>query len=340
MKLEAHTMVAHRIALIVTLFLASTALAQQNEPLPTMQELQQLRDQKQWQPLLQKLSKVIVLKGNLAQSYDRYELLMMKGEAHAQLKQGPQAIQSFNDAAKEAKDQKDKAAVASSTALLFKRAQNFVYKRKSPTTQASDAKTIDVLDIEKRKEGFAALAADEYAALEGKAKNATKAPNLGGVIDIMKSLGDLRNAELASGGDTKLADQLIAPLAAHTKDLSSKVIATDRKKVEEIEKSANILIEVPDRSRPGTSRAPGATRYKKRGLMSTDSQTLKNIIQECNNIADGDKQLADEFGDAGKPLMEVVKEAQQVADKATAVLNADYTAVRDTPGTTGGTGTK
>src|SRR4051794_34839746 len=91
---KVNTMIRLRAALTILVsivLLSITAFAQpQTEPLPTMQELQQLRDQKQWQPLLQKLGRVTQLKGNAGQSYDRYELLMMKGEAHLQLKQAAQ----------------------------------------------------------------------------------------------------------------------------------------------------------------------------------------------------------------------------------------------------------
>src|SRR5215218_333150 len=85
-------------AFILAFVLSASSLvrAQANaDPIPTLQELQQLQTDKQWQPLLQKLSRVLGLRGDAAKNYDRYELFSMKGEAHAQLKQPVPAISAF-----------------------------------------------------------------------------------------------------------------------------------------------------------------------------------------------------------------------------------------------------
>src|SRR3954466_7136488 len=104
--------------IVCSLFAASFARGQAADPLPSMQELQQLQTEKQWQPLLQKLSRALSLRGDAAKTFDRYELFMMKGEAHAQLKQPAPAASAFADAVKEAGADKNRAAVAGSTALL------------------------------------------------------------------------------------------------------------------------------------------------------------------------------------------------------------------------------
>lgn len=320
------------IALFACAFISTGFARGQSDPLPTMQELQQLQIDKQWQPLLQKLSRVLSLRGDAAKNYDRYELFTLKGEAHAQLKQPAPAVSAFGDAAKEAASDKQRAAVASSTALLIKRANQFVYKRKSPATQPTDAKEIDVLDPAKRKDGFAALAADELAALKPKVKSAISASNLKPVIELMKSMDDLRNAELASAGETAMSDSLLPPLAAHSKELSAKYVADQKLKVDGIERSANTIDQV------GTDRrgAPGSgyreRKYKKRGLMSTDANSLKAAIAACNEIAEGDKQMAEAFGaDLGKPLLDVAEDARNVALKAENVLKTDYSVTTSDP---------
>ena len=313
------------ILLSCIVFTGTFASGQANDPLPSMQELQQLQTDKQWQPLLQKLSRVLSLRGDAAKNFDRYELFMMKGEAHAQLKQPAPAAIAFADAAKEAGPQKERVAVANSTALLIKRSQTFVYKRKTPTTQPGDAKEIDVLDPAKRQEGFAALAADELAVLQPKVKSATSANNLKPVIDVMKSMEDLRNAELASAGNTSMSDSLLPPLAAHSKELSSKYVAEQKQKVDAIEKSANQVVDSgPDR-RGAYGGRTYERKYKKRGLMSADSNNLKSAMAVCTEIAAGDKQMAEEFGpELGKPLLDVATEAATVAQRAEEVLKTDY----------------
>jgi hypothetical protein len=314
------------------LAVSSFVKGQAADPIPTMQELQQLQTDKQWQPLLQKLARVLSLRGDAAKNFDRYELFSMKGEAHAQLKQPAPAVSAFQDAAKEAGAQKERAAVASSTALLIKRSQSFVYKRKSPTTQPSDPKEIDVLDPAKRKEGFAALAADELATLQPKVKSATAANNLKPVVDLMKSMDDLRNAELASAGDTKMSDELLPPLAAHSTELSAKYVADQKMKVDAIERAANQAVDVgPDRRGAYQGRSIDR-KFKKRGLMSTDSANLRTAIATCNEIAAGDKEMAEEFGaELGKPLLDVATDAAAVAQKAETVLKTDYSITTSDP---------
>ncbi|MBC8108697.1 MAG: hypothetical protein H7Z14_19090 [Anaerolineae bacterium] len=319
---------------ILTFVLSGWSLvrAQAGDPLPSMQELQQLQTEKQWQPLLQKLSRVLSLRGDAAKTFDRYELFMMKGEAHAQLKQPAPAASAFADAAKEAAADKKRAALASSTALLIKRSQAFVYKRKSPTTQATDSKEIDVLDPAKRKEGFAALAADELAVLQPKVKAATTANNLKPVVDVMKSMDDLRNAELASAGNTSMSDSLLPPLATHSKELSAKYVAEQKQKVDAIDKVANQVVDSgPDRRGASGGRAY-ERRYKKRGLMSADSNNLKTAMAVCTEIAAGDRQMAEVFGaELGKPLQDVATEATAVAQRAEAVLKTDYSITVNDP---------
>ena len=316
----------------VAFVIAGFAHGQANEPLPSMQELQQLQTDKQWQPLLQKLQRVLALRGDAAKNYDRYALFMMKGEAQAQLKQPGPAASAFAEAAKEAQTDKNKAAVASATGLLIKRSQTFVYKRKSPTTQPSDPKEIDVLDPTKRKDGFAALAADELAALQPKVKAATSANNLKPVIELMKSMEDLRNAELAAEGNTSKSDSLLPPLAAHSKELSAKYVADQKRVVDDIEHKANQTIDVgPDRRGSYQGRS-FERKFKKRGLTSPDQSALKSAMQACNEIATGDKEMADAFGaDLGKPLLDVANDAKAVADKAETVLKADYTITTSDP---------
>ena len=316
----------------VVFVISGLAHGQVAEPLPSMQELQQLQTDKQWQPLLQKLQRVLSLRGDAAANYDRYALLMMKGEAHAQLKQPAPATSAFADAAKEAQADKNRAAVASSTALLIKRSQSFVYKRKSPSTQPTDPKEIDVLDPAKRKDGFVALAADELAALQPKVKSATTANNLKPVVELMKSMSDLRNAELAAEGNTTKSDSLLPPLAAHSKELSAKYVADQKRIVDNIEHTANQTIDVgPDRRGAYQGRSL-ERKFKKRGLMSNDQTALKNAIQACTEIALGDKEMADAFGaDLGKPLLDVAADAKGVADKADVVLKADYTITTNDP---------
>lgn len=334
----------HRILLpiLALLFgLTSAALAQpKNEPPPSMDELRKLYADKQWQPLLQGVSRVLPLRGAASQPYDRYELFTMKGEAHLQLKQQTAAASAFEEAGKVEGADKVKKAVADSMVLLIKRSQQFQYNRKSPTSQPSEPKTIDLLDTNKRKDAFGALAADELAALQPKIKSAIGGTSLKPIADLLKSLDNLKQAEMAASAtaDTPLTDGIIAPLASRAKDLSAKEVAQQKTKVDAIENAANQVIDVPDRSHAGRGYGPGTTgnypaerRYRKRGLQGMDQQTLKQIIGYCQDISAADKQLADVFGDPGQPLLDVVKDADTLVSRAQTILNTDYTITTSDP---------
>src|SRR5207302_4158877 len=97
------------------------------EALATSDELRQLFKDKQYQPLLQKLQRVLLLKGDAAKPYDRCELLMLKGETHLQLKEQSLAATSYAEAVKAIDAQTDakEAASAQATVLLVKRAHAY-----------------------------------------------------------------------------------------------------------------------------------------------------------------------------------------------------------------------
>jgi hypothetical protein len=124
----------------------------------------------------------------------------------------------------------------------------------------------------------------------------------------------------------------LPPLAVHTKDLSAKYVADQKIKVENIEQQANQVVDVgPDR-RGAYGGQSFERKYKKRGLMSNDQRTLKDAMQICNEIAQGDKEMAEQFGaELGKPLLEVAEQAKAVAQKAQIVLETDYTITTNDP---------
>src|SRR5690349_9288162 len=67
-------------------FFASGAAAAPGDPLPTPEEIHQTFDQQQYPQVLQKLQRVLQLKGLAAKPYDRHDLLRLKGETHLRMK--------------------------------------------------------------------------------------------------------------------------------------------------------------------------------------------------------------------------------------------------------------
>src|SRR4051812_1399303 len=77
-----------------------TAVAQP-EALPSQADLHKLFKDGQYQPLLQKLSRVLQLKGAAAAPYDHVDLTVLRGETFLQLRQQSKAVEQFQAAMKE-----------------------------------------------------------------------------------------------------------------------------------------------------------------------------------------------------------------------------------------------
>src|SRR5260370_3333840 len=84
-----------------------TVAAPPVDALPSTEELHQLFKDKQYQPLLQKLLRVLQLKGDAAGRYDKCELLLLKGDTHLQLREQSLSTAAFAEAGKASADQTD-----------------------------------------------------------------------------------------------------------------------------------------------------------------------------------------------------------------------------------------
>src|SRR4051812_17173182 len=117
------------MVIVLGMTVAGRADTPEAEALPTGDELHQLYKDKQYQPLLQKIARVLLLRGNAAKRYDRVDLLMLKGDTHLQLKEQSLAGNAYAAAIKEINDQTDpkEAAVAKAMALLIKRSRNNMF---------------------------------------------------------------------------------------------------------------------------------------------------------------------------------------------------------------------
>src|SRR3954466_10275028 len=75
-----------------------------SDALPTSSEIKEAFEAQQYPQVLQKLNRVLMLKGKAAQDYNRHDLLLIKAETHLRLKAMPAAAQAFQEASKEAPD--------------------------------------------------------------------------------------------------------------------------------------------------------------------------------------------------------------------------------------------
>lgn len=313
----------------MVLTFASTCLAA--DPLPTPEEIHAAFDQQQYSQVLQKLQRVLLLKGAAAAPYDRHDLLRLKGETHLRMKAAQPAVQAFDDAAGETSDLKQ-AAVDRATAVLIKRSPALHYLPKVKE-KGKPVEPIDIVDAEGRKKGLTALFEDELALAEPKVKAVRDARQLGPILAVIPTIRDVRLLELASGGTENKTKKLASEVAAHARDLMADGVKIMTKTTDDIDKTANEYVMVQDITRDPNSPTGvrTETRWKKRGLNQRDSGSITDVAQNCAKIIPATRELADAIGEGSVDFAGVRADADKLGRRAEQILQADYSRTYSRP---------
>jgi len=272
------------LAVVVLGLLAGPASGQVPEPLPSQAEVQALVDTGNYPEALKRLVRLLALNGKAAEGYDRYELLMLRGEALLQSKQTSTAIDAFGQARKEAKNDAA-AAVAIATEQLVKRASNFIYTSKGKDKMGQPQK-FNVLDRATRKNAFLALFEDDFATLDPKVRAARQATSLTALLEVGQSILPLRALELAATDDNVKIKEALQGLGQHAKDLMTAALATMERTTASIENQANTnltrVVNVQDPNNPKNTIPQ--TQYCKRGLDDGMTRSLNDTIATCERL--------------------------------------------------------
>ena len=307
--------------------------------LPNVDEIHQAFEQGNYKETLQKLSRVLMLRGDAAKAYNRHDLLRLRGETQLKLKDATGAAASFEQAAKEAKEDKDRA-VDLATQLLIKRSRNLTFtpapkKGAKAADNAADkavakAEPIDISDPEKRKAAFEALLAEQKEQVEPKLKGAKDAKTLPPLIEALYAAGSLRTLELAATGEDAQVSAMVKDLTGRAQKMMTDALKKMTDMVNQIEESANRLQEVmtPVRA-PGLGGGAGLgvygeRSYKKRGLMTPDVKDLNRVIADCKRLVPTIKELVDKLGESGEEFKQIGTDTVALGNKAHDVLTTDY----------------
>src|SRR5207248_1178480 len=275
----------------------------------TSDELRQLFKDKQYQPLLQKLQRVLLLKGDAAKPYDRCELLMLKGETHLQLKEQSLAAASYAEAVKAIDAQTDakEAAIAQATVLLVKRSHAYAFTpHTAPRGQAP--KAISILDLDQRPACFEAMFEDAKGEIVAKVKSAKSAKTLVPIVEAVNAVAGLRTLEMAAYGKEEQSAAQLDGLALGAKDLMIRGVKDLNGRAAKIRQQANELL--PVLALPGTEGTSEQLYYKK-GLRLEMNKELKQILADTDRIAEAAKQ----FADISKASADGFGEVQAAAEK-------------------------
>src|SRR5947207_2354312 len=114
--------------LIMLGFLAASASAAPTTPATkpagpstrpaSMQEIKSSYDTGDYRAVIRDVARGLALKGKAADEYDRHDLLLLRGESLLRLKETPAAATAFEQAAKEAANEKDRNDALAMSVLL------------------------------------------------------------------------------------------------------------------------------------------------------------------------------------------------------------------------------
>jgi hypothetical protein len=304
---------------LVAACVSATARGAEPGTLPAAQELEGMYAAGKYQELLKHLGKALALKGEAARPYKRFDMLMLKGDAHLMLKQTSWGLESYAAAAKEPGDAKV-TAVARATEVLLRRSNVNGYVPKTvPVERGKRPEPIAVAERESRKKAMAALLVDEMAVFRPKLKRALAAPVLGETVELAGGIADLGAVEIAATGDDAEVRKAAAALSDHATAVMSEAIRSMDKRVDEIFREAN------EKQEEGVSRRTGLIVYSRAGLSGKMMTDLKGTVKAANEISVMAQRLAVQFKGDHTTYDAIVAHAALLSRHASDVLNRDYT---------------
>ena len=139
------------LILLVAIFSLGAGPATQPMPLPTPADLKQMHDAGEYRICLQQIARVLQLRGDPARPYDRYALLLLRGDCLLHLGNPTTALEAYADAEKSTEPAQ--LAEARATALLIRSSAGLQFMPKPP----ADGAPIDIADHASRKKAMLAL---------------------------------------------------------------------------------------------------------------------------------------------------------------------------------------
>jgi hypothetical protein len=305
------------------------------EALPTSAEIKEAFDAQQYPQVLQKLNRILILKGKAAQNYDRHGLLQIKGESHLRLKALPAAAQAFADASKEAPDGPAAAMDIATEQLIRKSTATLTYQPKGhdPADKTKPLPPIDILDPENRKKAISALFADELAATEAMVKNARQSKSITPIQQALPTIRNTRWIEMAATEKDDKSKALVADLASRAKSLLETSLKEMKESADDLERST---MEVTVAHVPVNDKQTGkilyfVNKYKYRGPSPRQMQSIQEIVSTCLKIFNSCDELGGSLGATGKEFDGVKEQAKTIGTKANALATKDWRTTYDQP---------
>jgi hypothetical protein len=241
-------------------------------PIPTTAQLWELHAAKQYRLCLQQAVRASNLTGEMGKKYDKYELMLLRGDCLLHLEDPESALNIFEAARKSPNSRQ--AIEASATVQVIKRSPLMKFRPKA------GGEPISIIEIDDRHKAMVAMLADDLATNAGKIKAAIQARNLVPILAILPTMLDMYALEMAG---TEKDTQTRADMAAMGEQ-ARELIAADLKQTDQrvggIESLANQQVNI---GWSGGWWYDGAAR---RGLHTDDRRNLRDTIQYLGKVED------------------------------------------------------
>lgn len=286
--------------------------------LPTTQQIQQMLDSKQYPEVLRESQRVLTLKGAAAKDVDKYDVLMLRGEAQLQLKQQGPAVESYNKAVKETSDP-TKAGVPKAMVSLIQKSRGFMYTPKPSNDPTHPGAPLNILDPKERKMALKALFDDEWKPTQARIDTLKKRGNtsLTPIIEASGLAGEMRGLEIAATGSDAQTSTALSDLTDNASRLMTDYLDRSTKRVEEVDRAANL---------PQSNNINETNRM---GLTAAQATDLRDIAATCEKLTLAADQVAASAGAKGADFKTISGKAADLGKHANEVLNADYTSPID-----------
>src|SRR5688572_6136629 len=254
----------------------------------------------QYNEALQFVAKHLTQGTRDAKSPERYQLLMIRGEALVRSNKASLAGSAFDQAVRAAPDGRS-AALARANVLLIKASPSGKYTPKSPGAEA-----IDIANPESRRDAYGALRDSLSHAFQPKLDKATKSKKLEPAFEALPAVYDLAALELASGGSTEQTQADVKVLGGHARGLIEEQMSRIGHRMSAMEDLAN----------------SGAD-FERRGLYTNEQKDLRKMIDELRRIeqtARDVRRRAHELGFPGTAWEPIAADATDLVEAGEALL--------------------
>lgn len=302
------------LACIVSNTATFSAPTTQPMPLPTMQDLQQMHDAGAYRHCLQQIARVMMLGEPAAKPYDKFALLLIRGDCLLHLGDTSTALDAY--AAAEKSDIPAQAADARAMAVLIRHSIKTTFTPADPP----GAKSLDIVNHDQRRQAMLDLMKQLQLANQHQIDLAAESKTLVPIFDAAPTLLDILALDVSATGANKEIHPILARIGDHARELIINELATIDGRISGIERIANSPMELP---------ALGGYWWSvtgRRGLTTDDRESLRNdgrYAEKLMRTAAEFRRIARHVGSTGVKWDPIIEHGTRVMQHASDVLAAE-----------------